>query len=126
MQKLFSLFVLEKVFAEDVIGSITSKIPNPYGNVDDPTRGLGLLIANGLRLFFVVAGILAFINFILAGFQYMMAAGDSKALQAAWDRIWYSLLGLILMVGAFALAAVFGYLLFNDPGFMLRPVIYTP
>lgn len=110
----------------DIVGNIKSAVPNPYGNIDTTGRGLGLLIGNGLRAFFVLAGILAFINFILAGFQYMTAAGDAKALQAAWDRIWYSLLGLILMVGAFALAAIFGYLIFNDATFMLNPKIYTP
>ena len=102
-------------FSKHVIGMITRPYQTCRHIIDHGRWG---------ELFFVGL-VCAFINFIMAGFQYMMAAGDAKAIQSAWDRIWYSLLGLILMVGAFALAAVFGYLLFNDPGFMLRPVIYT-
>lgn len=114
---------IPKVFAQasSIVGTVTS--PLPYGDV---TKGLVPFFTNILRIFFVVAGILAFINFILAGFQYMTAAGDAKALQAAWDRIWQSLLGLILIVGSFALAALFGYLIFGDAGFILNPKIYGP
>lgn len=128
MDFLLSLFISTAHAADSVVGQVTNPIPNPYGDIvaTNGKGGLGGLITNGLRLFFVVAGILAFFNFVIAGFQYMMAGGDSKALQAAWDKIWYSLLGLILMVGAFALAAVFGYLIFGDPAFMLKPQIYTP
>ncbi len=127
MNTIFSVLI-PKAFAqtENVFGSITSKVPNKYGDINTSGKGLALLIGNGLRLFFVVAGMLAFLNFVIAGFQYMMAGGDAKAIQSAWDRIWYSLLGLILMVGSFALAVLFGYLIMGDPFFMLRPQVYTP
>ena len=119
--------LIPKAFAQtpDVVG-IISPVQNYYGDVNSTTNGgLGLLLTNFLRIFFVVAGILAFFNFMIAGFQYMMAGGDPKAMTAAWNKIWYSLLGLVLMVGAFAVAAVFGYLIFGDAMFMLRPQIYT-
>jgi TRAP-type C4-dicarboxylate transport system permease small subunit len=75
---------------------------------------------------FVAAGIFALFNIVIAGFQYMTAGGDSKAMTEAWSRIWLTLVGLILMVGAFVLAAIFGFLLFGDATFMLQPRIYTP
>jgi hypothetical protein len=115
-----------RVFAADVVGQIQSKVPNPYGDITNAQGGLGLLITNFLRFFFVVAGILVFVNFIIAGFEYISAAGNPKKLEQAWSRIWQSLLGLILMVGSFALAAVFGYLIFGNALFMLQPQIYTP
>lgn len=117
-----------KAFAQttNVIGRIENKVANPYGDITNPTGGLGLLITNFLRVFFVIAGVLAFFNFIIAGFQYITAGGDPKKLQQAWNKIWQSLLGLIVMVVSFALAAIFGYLIFDDPLFMLQPKIYTP
>jgi hypothetical protein len=83
-------------------------------------------LTNILRLVFVVAGIYAFINFILAGFQYMGAGGDAKAMNAAWSRIWQSMMGLVLIVGSFALAALFSQLFFGDASFILNPKLYGP
>jgi len=112
--------------------------PNPFGQVTNPTMpgpyqsafgnpgGLILFFTNILRLVFVVAGILMFLNLILAGFQYMNAGGDSKALSAAWSRIWLSLVGLIIIIGSFALAALFGQLFFGRADFILNPQIYGP
>jgi len=45
----------------------------------------------------------------------MTAAGDSKALGAAWNRIWNSLLGLVVVVGSFALAELFSQKLDQPP-----------
>lgn len=109
--------------ASSVVGNVT----NPLSSYPSLAQGgLTQFFTNMLRVFFVVAGIVAFLNFIIAGFQYMTAAGDAKALQAAWDRIWQSLLGLILIVGSFALASLFGYLIFGRADFILNPQIYGP
>ncbi len=113
---------ITQIFAQDsIVGSVTN--PLRYGSV---TQGLVPFFTNLIRLMFVGAGIYAFLNFIIAGYQYMSAGGDTKALSAAWARIWQSLLGLIIIVGSFALAALFGYLIFGDAGFILNPVIYGP
>lgn len=124
---LLSIFS-EKVFAQsNIVGIINTPFgANSFGNIDNPSGGLGLFIGNALRLFFVVAGILALFNFVLAGFQYMTASGDSKALQEAWSRIWLSLVGLVIIVASFAFAALFGHLILGDALFMLRPTIYAP
>lgn len=109
--------------AGNIVGTVTNPLPGGYKNI---AGGVGLFISNILRLVFVVAGIWAFINFIIAGFQYMSAGGDPKALNAAWARIWQSLIGLVFVVGSFALAALIGQLLFGDPSAILNPVIYGP
>ena len=116
--------MIEKLLAQadQVVGTIENKI-SLYGSYD---KGLILFFSNILRLIFVVAGIYAFTNFILAGFQYMNAGGDSKALSSAWSSIWQSLLGLVIIVGSFALAGLFGYLFFGDAGFILNPKVYGP
>lgn len=116
--------MVEKLLAQadQVVGTIENKI-SPYGSYD---KGLILFFSNILRLVFVVAGVYAFLNLIMAGFQYMNAGGDSKALGAAWSRIWQSLMGLVIIVGSFALAGLFGYLIFGDAGFILNPKVYGP
>lgn len=109
--------------AKDIIGTVTNPLSSSYGGVN---TGLIPFFTNLLRLMFVGAGIYALLNLVVAGFQYMSAGGDTKALTAAWARIWQTLLGLVIIVGSFALAALFGYLIFGDAGYILNPVIYGP
>ena len=56
----------------------------------------------------------------------MTAAGDSKALSAAWNRIVQSMLGLVIIVSSFALTALVSQLIFGDPTIILNPKIYGP
>jgi len=112
--------------AKDIVGNITNPLPDVYKSVTGTPGGLVLFFSNVLRLVFLAAGVYALINFIIAGYQYMNSAGDSKILLAAWNRIWQSLLGLVIIVGSFALAALFGYLIFGDAGYILNPKIYGP
>ncbi|KKU83621.1 hypothetical protein A2973_02695 [Candidatus Gottesmanbacteria bacterium RIFCSPLOWO2_01_FULL_49_10] len=121
--------VLEKVYAQagSVVGTIDpGPAFKPYGDVTTPGGGFVLFFSNVLRLVFVGAGVYALLNLVVAGFQYMSAAGDTKALNAAWARIWQSLLGLVIIVGSFALAAMFGFIIFGDASFILNPKVYGP
>ncbi len=113
------------LLAQDIIG----KIKNPMqggASFDSTSGGLIPLLTNVLRLLFVVAGIWALLNFIIAGFQFMTAGGDSKNVSKAWDRIWQTFIGLIIIVASFALAALIGQIFFRDPTFILSPKIYGP
>lgn len=135
---MISLSLVQKVFAQDdycqrhpvecgqggpsqIIGTVTN--PLTYGTY---ATGLVPFFNNVLRLVFVVAGIYALLNFIIAGYQYMTAGGDSKMLAAAWNKIWQSLLGLLIIVSSFVIAAIFGQLLFGDAMFILNPKVYGP
>ena len=53
----------------DIIGTVDNPLPSAYQSV--ASGGLILFLTNIIRLVFVVAGIFAFINLIIAGFQYM-------------------------------------------------------
>lgn len=123
------LLFIQKVYAGvgDVVGTIDPGTQfKPYGSITAPGKGFALFFTNILRLVFIGAGIYALVNLITAGYQYMTAGGDTKALAAAWARIWHTLLGLVIIVGSFALAALFGYLIFGDAGFILNPKVYGP
>jgi hypothetical protein len=120
-----ALSLIPKAYAQsvsDIVGKVNPSV-TPYGSV---TTGFTSLFNNILRLVFVVAGMYALINFILAGYTYMSAGGDSKQLTKAWDQIWQTILGLIVLAASFVLAGVFGYLIFGDAGYILHPVIYGP
>jgi hypothetical protein len=112
----------------NIFGQITNPLSGTYGDYAGSNGSGGIigLLSNILRLVFVVAGIYALFNFIIAGYQYMTAGGDAKALSSAWNRIWQTLLGLVIIVASFALAALFGQLIFGDAGYILNPSIYGP
>lgn len=109
-------------------------VPPIFGQVQNPLNqgsygglsGIGPFITNVIRLLFVVAGIYALFNFIIAGYEYISAGGDSKKLERAWARIWQSLLGLVIMVASFAIISLFGYVIFGSGFNILSPVIYGP
>jgi hypothetical protein len=109
----------------DIVGQVTSPLTGAYKTIGSG-GGIVLFFTNIIRLAFVGAGIYAFFNFIYAGFQYISAGGDSKTLNAAWERIWQSLLGLVILVASFALTALVSQLIFGDPTMILNPKIYGP
>ena len=106
----------------DAIGCISP--PANIPNAVDPSgklTGVVVFINSILRLVFVVAGLWGFFNLILAGFGFLSAGGDPKNVEKAWTKIWQSLLGLLIIVASFLLAAVIGIILFKDPSAILNP-----
>ncbi|KKR11258.1 MAG: hypothetical protein UT39_C0009G0018 [Candidatus Woesebacteria bacterium GW2011_GWA1_39_21] len=79
-----------------------------------------------VRTMIVVAGIYAFINIILAGYDFMSAGGNPEKMARAWQKIWQTLLGLLIAAGSFILAAIFGWLIFGNPNALLQITIFTP
>lgn len=112
-----------------IIGGITP--PAPFKNITGQYGGienLGLIkfFNNLIRLLFVVGGLWAFLNLVLAGYGFLGAGEDPKKMAAAWAKIWQSMMGLLFMLGSFVLAAIFSYLLFGNPLTILNPKIYGP
>lgn len=105
-----------------VIGTIDPP-PTGYGDVG---AGLPDFITNVITIIFAAAGIFAFFNLMLAGFNYITAGGDEKKIQAATASINMSLIGLVVMVVAAAVTGVVSYLLFGDAGAILSPSITGP
>lgn len=110
----------------DIFGKI--KLPGifKYGELTKEGGGLILFLNNIIRLLIVVGGIFAFFNLILAGYGFMSAGDDPKAMGRAWQKIWQSMMGLLFILGSFVLAAIFGWLLFGDATAILTPKIYGP
>ncbi len=53
-----------------------------------------------LNIIIRLAGIAAFIMFIVGGFQYLTAGGDPKKTQAAGATITYAIFGLVAVIAA--------------------------
>jgi hypothetical protein len=105
-------------------GGITP--PPGVSRYGDLYPGVGGFISNIIRLLVIVAGLYTFFNLILAGYQFISAGGNPKQVTAAWSQIWQSLVGLIIVAAAFLVAAIIGLVVFQDAGFILKPVIYGP
>ena len=105
--------------------SIFGQVKPPPG-VTPGVSGLGNLLGAMLRIMVVIAGIWALFNFILAGYQFIQAGGDSKAVSAAWARIWQSMVGIIIVAASFLFAAIIGQIFFGSPTAILSPKLITP
>lgn len=109
------------------IGKITK--PSNIPDLIDTTGKLTGLIAFGntiLRLAFIIGGIWALLNIVLAGYGFLGAGGDPKNITKAWGRMWQSMVGLMIIVSSFALAAIIGIVVFNDPTAILVPKLPKP
>ncbi len=78
------------------------KIPNPIPELDNLGDVLNILL--GFILF--IAGLLMFFNLVIGGIQWITSGGDAKALDSARGRITNSIIGLIIVVAAFAIALI--------------------
>ena len=117
-----------KLLASDIVGSVT----DPWGTINPGTypsgsgQGLIILLNNILKLLIVVAGIYSFLNLIVAGYSFMAAAGNPEKVTEAWNKIWQTLVGLLIVASSFILAGLFGYLIFGDATAIIQPKIYPP
>lgn len=79
-------------------------IPIPY-------MDLGEIVGNLLNIAYVAAGIFFLIQVVIGGIQWVNAGGDPKNLESARNRITNAVIGLIIVVAAFAITLIFTTLL---------------
>jgi len=105
--------------------SVFGKITNPteYGTDIDKGQGLFTFLSNVFKFAAVAGGIYMIVQIILAGFDYINASGDVKKTEAAWAKIWQSIVGLLIISSAFIIAGVVGRFTGID---ILNPVIKGP
>jgi hypothetical protein len=91
-------------------------------------EGLVMILSNLVKMVIVVGGLYAFWNLLTAGFTFMSAGGDPKAISKAWDKIWQSIVGLLIVAGSFVIAVIIGALIFGSANatILISPRIYTP
>lgn len=108
---------------------------NPFGTVNPPIatgifsngpEGFGILMSIVVKTAAVFAGVYTIFNFITAGYAYISGAGDPKQISYATSKIWQSIIGLIIVVGAVALGSLVSLLVFGDARYILQLRIFTP
>jgi hypothetical protein len=116
-------------YLAQVIGQVTPP-PGVRRYIDIASNnaegGLQLFISNIIKTIIVIAGVFALFNLIFAGFAFMSAGGNAEKIAGAWAKIWQTMIGLLIAVGSFVLAGVFGKLIFGDYNALLQLRIFGP
>ena len=73
------------------------------GEVGIPTGSGDQLLQNGLNLAYFLAGVVAVIVIIFAGVMYVISSGDAGRVAKAKNLLVYSIVGLIIVISAFAI-----------------------
>jgi len=77
----------------DIFGTITP--PGPF--TDDPRAELGRLIAFGVRMVTILAGIILLLFLIWGGIDWITSGGDKEKLGRAQQKLTNALIGIILV-----------------------------
>ncbi len=86
------------------------------------------MISNVIAIGTVAAGIFFIIYFLLAAYAWLMSEGDSGKLQKARNQMIHAVIGLALVVGAYAIIGLIGSLVGLDilnPAKILKEVAPT-
>ena len=88
--------------------------------------GLILFLSNLIRIITIAGGIFVMANILYAGWIYISSSGDASAHEKVTNTVTYSVVGLAIIVGSYAAAALAGAIFFGDANFILNPTICGP
>jgi len=72
-------------------------------SINIPSGNANSLFYDGINTVYFIAGLMAVIVIILAGFRYVTSAGDSGAVAKAKNQILWGIVGLIVVFLAFVI-----------------------
>jgi len=82
------------------------------------TTNLENFLSTVIGFLTIIASIYFVVNFLIAGVSWVTASGDAGKIQSARDRMIQSTIGLVVIVGAYAIIGLIGTVLGLD---LLRP-----
>lgn len=99
--------------ADNIIGEIKAPdtlepLISQAGENSEPGDAIFVLLSRIFTLVVTIAGIYFVIQILLAGFAYISANGDPKKTEAAWAKIYQSIIGLAIVSSTFIIAEVIG------------------
>jgi hypothetical protein len=77
-------------------------------DVNQGGTSLGLLISNLVGALFVAGFLLAFMQLIIGGIQWITAGGDKQALEKARNGITNAIMGLVIVGAVYAIMTLVG------------------
>lgn len=101
--------MVKKVFASS-LGNIVT-IDGPLADVSDPLSLLELVVSVIIGVMTVLGGLYFIFMFLTGAYEWINAAGDKNRLQKAQARIIHAIIGLVILVAAWAIISLFGYVL---------------
>lgn len=132
----FFLIAAQKVLAGSPTPSAKPSTEDVFGTIDVPEGvakyntaagegGIGLIvfISTLIRIATILAGVWVMFNFILAGWTYITSNGEAKTHADVAQKLTFSVVGLVLIVGAYTLAALIGLILFGNASYILNPTL---
>ncbi len=107
------------------LGTITP----PQGLVKDvgtdPSVFVASLIRNGISLLVIASFVIAVIWTIINGLRFILANGDEKTISSAWTQIYWTLIGMVIILSSFAIIKLietfFGVHIFDIPFQLPKP-----
>jgi hypothetical protein len=121
------IFVFEGTCGSVIVGGVTApeaiRNYNVAAILGGGTGSIGILVfaSRLIQLATVIAGIWVMANFIIAGYQYIVGFGDTNAHKAVRERLTWSVVGLVIIIAAYAGAGIIGLFFFGDASFILNP-----
>lgn len=98
--------------------------PPTFLNQIAKNGGLGNLIGWGLRMIFIVAGIVVLYQIILGAFEWVQSAGEKEKLEKARKQITSSITGLVILFAVIAIVVVIEQIFGIGLGISL-PIAFT-
>ena len=80
----------------------------PWAQINDPGNILAKIISNVIGAMTIGAGLWFLFQVIIAGYNYMNAAGDKARIENASRKLTNSLIGLAIVVAAYGLLCILG------------------
>lgn len=68
-----------------------------------PRLDAGVVVANALNIFYFFSGVIAVIVILLSGLTFVISRGDPGSIKKAKESLLYAVMGLIVILGAFAI-----------------------
>jgi len=106
MKRFAPLAVATTAFLSLVSPAFAQVTISGFSDDNIPFLDLGKLLSNILALIFFFAALLAFIFILIGGLQWITAGGDKASAQSARDRITAAVVGLLIVVSAFAITVI--------------------
>ena len=79
--------------------------PNSTETIAIPKVSETEILLNGLNLAYFLAGLIAVIVIIFAGIMYVASSGDAGRVTKAKNLLMYSIVGLVIVLTAFAITS---------------------
>jgi len=109
------------------IGEIEPPTPNTalesVPRIGEQGNPLFAFVSWGLTFITIACGVWVLVNILTAGASLVMSSGDPAATEKVRKSITNSILGIAIIVMAYAITAIVSTVVFGDPTYYLNPQI---